>query len=253
MADQVGVLGYGRFGHHLVHSLRQIGLQVHIYQRGKSLRSWATNCGVLCLACRDDQVPDLVQAIKPLPLANKTVLMHSGATPLDVLQPLADAGANIGKFHPLMAFTRRVDAPIPKGTPFAIEGNIAALVKPWVQAWECLCYTLKGEQWQQYHLAAVTAANFLPLFIRAGSQTLEPFTTDKQSALDWLAPLVRQTLEGALDGDNDLPFSGPAVRGDEKILRDQETIWAQLDPEMAELYRLASQKIRTIAQTKKRK
>lgn len=240
----IGVLGGGRFGSHLAHSLRKLGhgVQVLGHDQSEQTAQWVKVNAVLCLACRDDQLTQLITQFKPHALTRKTVLIHSGATPLSVLLPLQERGAVIGKFHPLMAFTRVEDAPIPQGTPFAYEGDIAPWVAPWVEAWGGKLYPLTGAQWQTYHLAAVVAANFLPLFIREGASLLAPITGtgSEGDALDWLAPLLRTTLAAALDRNNPRPYAGPAVRGDAQVLQLQEKQLREDHPALAELYRQIS-------------
>lgn len=241
---RVGIVGRGRFGSHLAHGLRQLGHQVAVRTRQMplALDAWSADRELLCLACRDDQLADLVAALASCSLAGKIVLIHSGTTPLALLDPLQQAGAVTGKFHPLMAFTEVADKPIPAGTPFAFEGPIEALVRPWAEAWDARLYRLRAEDWRTYHLAAVLAANFLPLFIREGARLLAPLTSegDRGQALDWLAPLVRAAVEAALDPANPLPFAGPAVRGDSAVLTAQEHLLQAHHPDWAELYRSAS-------------
>ena len=250
----VGVLGLGRFGRALVRSLRDIGYTVAPKGKGggdpaqdrRALTTWARRCEVLCLAVRDMHIASVVAELSGTGLKDKTVLIHSGATPLDVLTPLEQEGAIIGKLHPLQSFTRAVDLPIPKGTPFAVEGEVLALVKPWVEAWSGTLHPLSPEQWLIYHVAAVTAANFLPLFIRAGAGLLEPLARDAQDALQWLRPLVQTSVDAALDADNHAPFSGPAVRDDQKTIQEHEDYLAQKHPDLLPLYRLATQTVRSL-------
>ncbi len=244
---RIGVVGRGRFGSHLAHGLRLLGHDVAVRTResGAPLAAWVADREVICLACRDDQLAKLVAELDTCPLTAKTVLLHSGTTPLALMEPLQRRGAVIGKFHPLMAFTNVADAPIPPDTPFACEGPIEHLVRPWTEAWSAQLYCLRAEDWRTYHLAAVLAANFLPLFIREGARLLSPLTPNQSAseALAWLAPLVRASVAAALDGANALPYSGPAVRGDTAVLAAQTNQLVAEDPAWAALYRQASELI----------
>ncbi len=239
----IGVLGPGRFGKALARGLGFLGYQVVVKGREggtQSLAGWVSGCQVLCLAVRDDQLIPLVPTLADTAIRGKTVLIHSGTTPLSILNPLAERGAVTGKFHPLQAFTHSTNGTIPQGTPFAAEGPITSIVEPWVKAWSGSLHHLEGDQWAVYHLAAVLAANFLPLFIRAGATLLEPLEQNRQDALDWLRPLVQTTVEAALDGNNPLPFSGPAIRGDLGTIEAQAQLLEQLHPELSSLYRQAT-------------
>ena len=244
----VGVLGLGRFGSALRNALEAIGVAVKARDRDdqdrESLADWMSGCKVLCLAIRDDQLPDLVKAMAEEKVAGKTVLIHGGTAPLKLLSPLQARGATVGKFHPLQSFTQTGRAAgIPKGTPFAIEGEILDLVKPWVSAWSGELHVLGSEDWLVYHLAAVTAANFLPLLIRSGASILEPLSGNRQSALAWLRPLVQKSVDLALDGDVALPFSGPAIRRDQKTMELHRHYLRTHFPDLLALYRLASERI----------
>ena len=249
-----GVIGLGRFGGALVRSLRDIGVDVRPLDRitqdkETAYRNWLADCHVICVAVRDDQIAGIARELAVDDLTGKTVLMHSGTANLDLLDPLARCGAATGKFHPLQAFTATSDAPIPTGTPFAIEGPVRDLVEPWVTAWEGSLHELAGDQWLVYHIAAVMAANFLPLFVRAGSSLLEPMSKGQAEALTWLEPLVRCTIDAALDPENSRPFSGPAIRGDQKTLDNHMNWLAEHRPELLPIYRLATESVRKYRDT----
>jgi len=244
-ASSVGVLGLGRFGQALANSLQALGVPLVTRTRssGPPLRQWAGESDVWCLAVRDDQIEAAVAALEASATPGKTVLIHAGSVSLDALEPLRRRGARTDKFHPLQSFSHATRPSIPPGTPFAYEGEIEQLVAPWVAAWQGTLYPLHGEQWPVYHLAAVIAANFLPLFIRSGADILAPLCGGREEALAWLAPLVRRSVEGALEAANPLPFSGPAVRGDLATLAAQEARLEAGHPELAALYRTASRLI----------
>ncbi len=231
----------GRLGSSLATSLRALGHRVAERRRdtSSSLAAWSASLSVICLTVRDDELAELVTVLATTPLAGKTVLLFSGATPLSLLTPLQAAGGVIGKLHPLQTFAQKDGAPMPAGTHYAYEGEIEALVRPWVAAWSGHLHHLVGDQWARYHAAAVTAANFLPLLIRCGAELLEPLADDRGDALDWLKPLIQNSVANALDGALDLPYSGPAVRGDVGVLQRQAALLDEIHPEAAALYRLA--------------
>lgn len=248
LCEIVGVLGMGRLGTAFANGLRAIGCEVHARYRDaaqQDLGSWLKPLDLICLSVRDDQIAGLVQTLARFNLMGKMVLIHAGTIPLETLNPLLQQGSRIGKFHPLMSFSDKKSGGIPEGTPFAIEGEgVEAVVRPWVEAWHGQLFHVRGAQWRTYHLAAVVAANFLPLFIRKGGELLEELTGGDQSeALAWLAPLIRHSVEKALNPNEDLPFSGPAIRGDGQVLAAQEAILAGTSQSWADLYRLASQQI----------
>jgi len=245
MAHAIGILGPGRLGRSLAISLRGSGARVHLRGReaGGPVADWLAEVEVVILTVRDDQLEAVVASLTGLDWTAKTAMMCAGAVPLEVLRPLSERGAVIGKFHPLQAFSEPRGQPVPSGTPWAIEGPIEALVAPWVHAWSGSLHILGPTDWARYHLAAVFSANFLPLFIRAGARILEPLARDPADAIAWLAPLVRHSVRGALDPAKALPFSGPAVRGDTRVLEKQIGMLEEMDAAWADLYRRASEAI----------
>jgi len=250
----IGILGIGRLGSAFSNSFRLQSIEHKTLDRpgflatleasSTGLSSWVAECGAILLCVRDDQLEETVSHLSTCDLRGKTVLMHAGALPLGILRPLAKAGAICGKFHPLMSFSGSHDSVIPKGTPFAYEGNIVPIVQPWIQVWESPLHLVEGDSWQWYHLAAVMAANFLPILIRTGAKLMAQVPeTDQARSLEWLSPLVRQTVANALDAKNQSPFSGPAVRGDWQVLAKQEALLLERSPEWAGIYRSLSERI----------
>ena len=241
----IGVLGKGRWGSSLICGLRHLNFTVAAagradFSRISRFKSWVGRCSVLCLAVQDDQLGPVISRLESLSLAGKTILIHSGTQPLTLLSTLAEKGAVIGKFHALQAFTQASDQPPPPGTPFAFEGDIHSLVHPWVQGWKGLLHEVRGEEWARYHLAAVTSANFLAFLIRGGAEILAPLAGDRAGALTWLAPLVRHSVEAALDPENQKPYSGPAIRGDTQVMARQKELLALWAPHLLPLYEEAS-------------
>jgi predicted short-subunit dehydrogenase-like oxidoreductase (DUF2520 family) len=236
-----GVLGLGRLGSSLAFSFKHHGAKVLTKYRQGDFATWLQQVDVVCLCIRDDELPEFVATHRHLNFANKVVLCHSGVTPLTVLQPFAEQGAVIGKWHPLQSFTNNEPAIVPPHTHWAFEGEIEDLIAPWTIAWDGVLHHLSGKDWQVYHLAAVLAANYLPLLIRMGSSVLEPLARDRQDALDWLKPLIEQSVAAGLDGQNDLPFSGPAIRGDTETLNKHSAWLAEHQPEFQALFMQASE------------
>lgn len=246
---RVGVIGRGRFGSCLLAGLAPD--QPVSRERGEDvadpdgLAAWIEPLEVICLAVRDDQIGPLVRRLARLDLKGKGVLIHSGLKPLAALHSLRTAGAYLGKLHPLFSFSRPGGRVMPSGIPFAVEADpeLMPLLRTWIVSWRGALHPLTATQWTPYHLAAVMAANFLPVYIRAGAAILEPVAGDTKSALEWLQPLIEQTVRGALDHENELPYSGPAVRGDQETIADHLSFLDQHFRRYHDLYKDASSAI----------
>lgn len=242
-----GVLGLGRLGSSLVASFQEHGASVLTKGRAGDFDTWLQPVDVLCLCLRDDALAPFISAHRTANFTGKTVLFHSGVTPLQLLAPLAEQGARIGKWHPLQAFTNSEAKLVPAGTHWAYEGDVAALVAPWTRAWHGTLHHLQGDEWRVYHLAAVLSANYLPLFIRMGAHILEPLSENPQQALDWLKPLIEQSVAAGLDGGNALPFSGPAIRGDQATLAQHSAWLGKNQPSYQALFEQVSQAVQDFA------
>jgi predicted short-subunit dehydrogenase-like oxidoreductase (DUF2520 family) len=134
----------------------------------------------------------------------------------------------------------------PPNTPFALGGDrdLCQELIPWLRQWGGEIMILRDEDWRDYHLAAVMAANFLPLFIRLGVNRLTHLTGSSAQAVQWLRPLIGHTVSQALTPEIEFPFSGPVARNDEELMARQCERLAEKDPLEAELYRVCAHLIR---------
>jgi len=253
--QRVAVIGVGRLGCALVASFEELGFSVQGFGRDLWENSSAyvkqrlESMDVLSLCVQDEYLPEIVDELCQIRLREKLVVFHSGPIPLTVLDLLVDRGACVGKLHPLMAFSRKCRETIPKGTHFALSGSdpILKVLRRWVESWSGISHCLSAEQWLPYHLAAVLAANFLPLMIRSGVAHLAPMTQNSKEALDWLKPLINSAVFHALDAKNPKPYSGPAVRGDWAVIEDHLKFLESHDPQLALVYRSATQLLNAVA------
>jgi len=158
----------------------------------------------------DDVVGELVQKIK---LKNQLIVHTSGSLPMDVLE---NSSSNYGVVYPLQTFskTRKVDF---ETIPVCVEANS----KMGLETLKKFAGTLSGdirevstEQRKKLHLSAVFACNF-PNFMYSMAAEIV-----KQAHLDFsiLRPLIKETAEKVMELDPHDAQTGPAKRGDQKIM-----------------------------------
>jgi predicted short-subunit dehydrogenase-like oxidoreductase (DUF2520 family) len=224
---------------------RRMALAAHL-ERGSAADRTQTlaRANIVFLTVPDDAIGPLCKEIADAGgwRAGQGVVHCSGALPSSVLQPAKDAGALVASFHPLQTFAS-LEAAIAhmEGSTFAIEGDgelveqLAALA----QLMGGTALQLLPEEKTLYHAAATIASNYTVTLaaLAADLLAMEGVAPDRDTALRYLLPLIRGTVDN-LDALG-LPgaLTGPLVRGDVgTVARHIEALQA-CAPETAHLYR----------------
>ena len=252
-----GIIGAGRLGSSLAATLFKQGmpLKVHAHNpipdpfKNDSFDEVVVGSSLLFLTVQDDAILQTAHNIclsSQMDVQGRRILIIcSGSYDLEQLEFVRDKGWIPMKLHPLQSFPTRLFEPFPEGVPWAIQCEEAQ--KGWIQnlveSWHGQVHFLRAEHWKTYHLAAVLAGNFLPLFIRKGISMLQSTGTDPAACAEWLRPLVMRSVEMGLTVEIRQPFSGPASRGDKKVMQSQQKLLQEHMPEMSMLYQEASQLI----------
>ncbi|PIE90681.1 MAG: hypothetical protein CR997_04515 [Acidobacteria bacterium] len=256
---KIGVIGLGRLGHALVASLEEIQADVLVHDLVRhthpgytsTLDELLESASILFLTVQDDNLLQLAKDIQTY-LSNmqaakdgKIVIVCSGGFAIEKLDFLKKYHCEVAKMHPLQTFSDREFKPFPGRTPFAIQASaeVTPLLTELIQRLDGKVLSLSRNQWFQYHLAAVVAANFLPLFIRKGMELMEPITRDAELSAEWLRPLINQTVKQALNAENDLPYSGPASRGDREVIQAHTEWLKDRNREFSTIYEVCSREI----------
>jgi predicted short-subunit dehydrogenase-like oxidoreductase (DUF2520 family) len=272
----IGFIGAGKVGTALASLLHARGIEVAAVS-GRTPRSslgMALAAGLDPTTARDRAetlrtaniifltVPD--DAIGPLCLEiaeaggwrpGQGVVHCSGALPSDVLQPARDAGALAASFHPLQAFASLQAAleHMP-GSTFALEGD-AALVAQLDRLVDLLGGTaihLKAEEKTIYHAAAAIASNYTVTLAALASDLLvrEGIAPDANTALQYLLPLLRGTIDNLADLGLPDALTGPLARGDAGTLARHIEALERSAPDLAHFYRHLARLTLPLAQEK---
>ena len=170
------------------------------------------------------------------------VVHCSGALSSEALQPARDKGALTASFHPLQAFAslEAALANLP-GSTFALEGHegLTSQLDTFVQLLGGTALHLRAEDKILYHAAAAIASNYTVTLAALAADLLvrEGVASDANTALRYLMPLLRGTIENL--GDAGLPnaLTGPIARGDTGTVARHLEALDICSPEMAHLYR----------------
>ena len=172
--------------------------------------------------------------------AGQAVVHCSGATEVSVLQPAADAGAEIGGFHPLQIFSdpqRAIE--LLAGSSVAIEGPPALETQLQQIAHTLGMHPLRLPPGARtlYHGSASYAASFLLSMLNEVVTVWHSFGINEAQALQALLPMARGTLDAAASKGLSAAVAGPISRGDSGVIARHLAAFTALGPEHAALYR----------------
>jgi predicted short-subunit dehydrogenase-like oxidoreductase (DUF2520 family) len=210
---------------------------------------------ILMVAVGDNALYGIAEALAGSPaVAPGAVVFHcSGAAASSVLGPLRDRGARVASVHPVKTFTDPVrDAETFAGTWCGIEGDPEAIERLSVlfEGAGARLFPVAGERKLTYHAANVFLCNYLVPLIEAGLQCYARAGVPSEVAAQAAEPLMRATIENALEGGGARALTGPIARGDDQVVAAQLRALEEADPRLAELYRVLGLRAADLAEAK---
>src|SRR5690606_38359820 len=174
----------------------------------------------LCLvAVSDGAIAELAESLS---FEHSLVVHHAGSVPIQVLAPCSP---NRGVLWPILSI-HKSNPPTIRSFPIAWEASNPASAQILLdliddlgaRAWE-----LYSPQRSALHLAAVMGNNFVAHLL---SET-RAYCKEKDLPFALLKPLVEMTIEQAFsDSDPGSLLTGPARRGDQRILESHQKMLA---------------------------
>jgi predicted short-subunit dehydrogenase-like oxidoreductase (DUF2520 family) len=151
---------------------------------------------------------------------DKVALHASGALGSSELMPLKQAGAAVGSMHPMNTFVATTK-PNLKGTPFGIEGDVAAVKTGRALARKINSggevFTIKPEAKVLYHAMGAFASPLLISMLNVAERVAAE--AGIHSPRELMRKILLQTVENFLRDGSDAAFSGPIRRGDVATVR----------------------------------
>lgn len=177
----------------------------------------------------------------------KVFLHTAGSMPVDVFKGMA---LHYGVLYPMQTFSksRRVDF---REIPVFIEANDVFAAEKIVRMAGSITdriYSLTSEDRKYLHLAAVFACNFVNHCYGMAADVLER----RNIPFDVMLPLIDETARKVHELTPDEAQTGPAVRYDENVIRDQ-SMMLKGNPLMKDIYERMSVSINRKAKKKPRK
>ncbi|MEO1713230.1 MAG: DUF2520 domain-containing protein [Bacteroidota bacterium] len=229
---RVVFVGAGKLAYHLAPALQEAGVQVtQVYSRTEAAaQRLATRVGaaaitnypeldlavdLVVLAVADDAIESVAASLVGLVPENRgpLVVHTSGGTPTALLRTHFP---RYGSFYPLQTFTFDF-TPDFSTIPFCLYSAVKEdleLLEGIARKLSDSIYYLDDQQRQTLHVSAVFVNNFVNALYRGAYQLME----EDQIPLELLEPLMRVTLEKALEDHPEQVQTGPAIRGDQKTI-----------------------------------
>lgn len=249
----IGFIGAGKVATNLAIAFRQAGLTIDwVWSRsGISAKELVKETGGIALDSLDAALPstDLViisipdDAVKEVAAAmilqqpDIPVVHTSGSLSMDVL---SQHHAHCGVFYPLQTFSLGRIIPLDQ-VPFCIEAqneNLLNLLNSLALALNGSPVKTREEQRLSLHIAAVFACNFSNYLYSVSDEIL----TKTGLRFDLLQPLLKETIQKAIEEGPSVVQTGPAFRGDTRLIA-KHLQWLEKSPEFKEVYDFLSRKI----------
>jgi predicted short-subunit dehydrogenase-like oxidoreductase (DUF2520 family) len=250
----VAIIGAGRVGSALARALHTAGYPVtaiwsrtpaHAAELAARLGAAVTPlektpqaAALTLITVPDDHVAQIAARIAGSWRADQMAIHCSGALPAGVLAPIAEYGALIGGFHPLVAISER-DQALPPDVTFAVEA-----AEPLRTILRQMAYDLHGRAFDLepgarplYHAAAVLASNYTVVLTALAAELMERAGIKGVEALGSIMPLLRSTLTNLENAGLPRALTGPLVRGDAGTVFEHLAALDVTAPDIAQVYR----------------
>ena len=251
---RISFMGAGRVAHHLAHVLSQHHQIVQIYSRTLAtaqtlaiqVNATATmnieelnpEIDLVIIAVSDQAIASVISNVHQQ-LPNVLIVHTSGSTDIEIL---AQIHARAGVFYPLQTFSleRQINW---SDTPIFVEAKSEddlVLLAELANQLSTRVYSYTSAQRLSLHLAAVFACNFSNYCYDMAKQIVDAQHVD----FSLLYPLILETANKALHNDPKQMQTGPAMRGDQNILKMHEQMLQKAQREdLKNIYQLMSQQI----------
>jgi predicted short-subunit dehydrogenase-like oxidoreductase (DUF2520 family) len=240
----LAVVGVGRVGGSIAAAARRAGLDVT--GAGREDAAAVAAAADVALLCVPDAEIGNAAAVLSHNLGSLQLVGHtSGATGLEALAPVADAGARVFAMHPLQTIP---DAGADfTGCPCAVAGSDAyalAYARDLAEQLGMVSFEVADADRAAYHAAAAIASNFLVALEESASELLGQITPD---ARELLAPLVLRSAANWSERGAEA-LTGPIARGDATTVERHLEALRERAPDLIPLYEALAERTRRIAE-----
>lgn len=245
------IIGSGNVAYHLAKAFTQNNIKVHqIYGRNEIELSKISNefnipysnenledAELYIIAVSDSSVEKVSELIKN---ENALVAHTSGSLPKEILK----GDYRKASFYPLQTFSKTKNLDYSK-IPFFIEADNQIDEKSLFELASIISDNVEVSSYEKrkyIHLTAVFACNFVNhLFARA-----KEISDSQDLNFNYFIPLINETVEKIQHLEPKLAQTGPAVRGDERVLKLHEELIK--NEEQLHIYKTLNESIKKMYQ-----
>lgn len=192
----------------------------------------AAEADIYLISVADDAIASVVEI---LPKRDALYLHTSGSVGMDALAGLSE---RYGVFYPLQTFSKEVSLDV-KAVPLFVEGSLPEVeteIREFASGLFERIYHADSVTRKKMHISAVFACNFTNYMWTLAEELLK----HDNLPFDVLRPLLEETLRKAFVNSPSASQTGPAIRGDRKIV---DSHLGLLDGKEKEIYKLLSESI----------
>ena len=248
---QTVIIGSGNVAYHLAKAFTQNNIKVkQIFGRNENELSkiesefnipYSTKdieeADLYIIAVSDSAVENVSESIKK---ENTLVAHTSGSLPIEILK----GNYRKASFYPLQTFSKTKDLDYSK-IPFFIEAEDQIDEKSLLEIASIISENVEVSTYEKrkyIHLTAVFACNFVNhLFARA-----KEISDSQNIDFNYFLPLINETVEKIYHLDPKSAQTGPAVRGDERVLKLHEKLIK--NEEQLNIYKTLNESIKKMYQ-----
>lgn len=252
------IYGAGRVGGTLYYTLKKRGVEAFRYSRGKKGAGYLSLDRILKSIDSFDlvilSVPDMNIEVVVNELyrsidrvSNRVILHTSGTISYRVLDPLIEKGFITGSLHPYFSFYRiRRDVNL-EDICFGLscEKNSLKRIEGLFNKIGINYEFILDEKRVPYHISAVFVSNFTALLLRIAFELLE-YSGFRDKREDFIFSLLNSTLYNLKRFGIEKTITGPAIRGDMRVLNIHKGFLKGYNRLYLRLYTLVSNLIMTL-------
>ena len=240
MKVRAGFVGSGRVGRGLSLALSRCGYEISgVASRARGdAQAVVDSSEIVFLTVPDDAIAPVCASLQWR--KGKSAVHCSGAAELSVLRAAAEAGAQVGGFHPLQMFADpEVAARGLAGCAIALEAAepLATTLKAMVAALGARLLIVPPGARAAYHAGAHYAAAFVCALLAEGVEIWRRIGIAPDDALAALLPLLRGATDAIAHSGPARAMAGAIARGDIDTVRRHLAALKSFGPDVEGLYR----------------
>ena len=259
--QKITIIGCGHVGKAIGHLLRSRGIfeigdvlcrsrasasrAVEFLQAGRAVAGMGEmrRADLFMLGLSDDHIGEGARhlACSGILAPGNIVFHFSGSLPSSELDPVRKCGALIAGIHPVKSFADPVNSCRTfSGTFCGIEGDAYA-VDVLTKAFEGIggrVVPIDAGNKDIYHAASVFVCNYVTALLEVGLRCYGKAGLGRETALEIMAPLVRDTVNNVCRLDTVKSLTGPIARGDHGVVVREMDALKNWEPQIGELYKM---------------